>query len=69
MNCLFKAPLHPAFGRPYGVLTMNRRCLICESDAILTKDAAVGIVLLVGIAGGWLRDVHQARQEARSHTF
>ncbi|QRY76910.1 hypothetical protein JVX91_14910 [Pseudomonas sp. PDNC002] len=47
---------------------MNRHCLICESGAILTKDAAVGIVLLVGIAGGWLQAVHQARKDAQGRT-
>lgn len=47
---------------------MSRRCLICESGAILTKDAAVGIVLMVGIASGWLQAVHNVRQKVRSHT-
>ena len=44
---------------------MSRRCLICESNAILTKDAAVGIVLLVGIAGGWLQAI---RKDAPSYS-
>lgn len=45
---------------------MSRRCLICESSAILTKDAAVGIVLMVGIAGGWLLAINQARKDQQS---
>ncbi len=47
---------------------MSRRCLICESSAILTKDAAVSIALLVSIAGGWLQAVHHTRKDARDHT-
>lgn len=41
---------------------MLRRCLICESRAILTQEAAIGIVLLLGLAEGWLRATYATRQ-------
>ena len=47
---------------------MSRRCLICESSAILTKDAAVSIALIMGIGGGWLQAVQQAHKDTQSHT-
>ncbi len=47
---------------------MSRRCLICESSAILTKDAAVSIALIMGIAGGWLQAVQQVNKDTQSHT-
>jgi len=37
---------------------MLRRCLICESRAILPREAAMGIVLLLGLAEGWVRANH-----------
>jgi len=47
---------------------MIKHCLICESGAILIKDATVGIVLLVGIAGAWLQATHQVRKDAQGQT-
>ncbi len=38
---------------------MNRHCLICESRAVMTSDAAKGLALLVGLIDG-------AAQGARS---
>jgi hypothetical protein len=40
--------------------------LICESRAILTQEAAIGIVLLVGLAEGWLRASHSTRKPTPS---
>ena len=37
---------------------MLRRCLISESRAILPREAAMGIVLLLGLAEGWVRSNH-----------
>ena len=31
---------------------MNRQCLICDSSAVLTRDAAKGLALLVGLIDG-----------------
>ena len=31
---------------------MNRQCLICESRAVMTRDAARGLALLVGLIDG-----------------
>ncbi|WP_442112011.1 hypothetical protein [Pseudomonas sp. NUPR-001] len=38
---------------------MNRQCLICESRAVMPRDAAKGLALLVGLIDG-------AAQRARS---
>lgn len=40
---------------------MRRQCLICESAAILTKEAAIGIALLTGTADGFLQGVYRTR--------
>jgi hypothetical protein len=42
---------------------MNRQCLICESKAVLTQDAARGLTLLIGLAGGALRSARKATDE------
>lgn len=34
---------------------MNRPCLICESRAVMTRDAAKGLALLVGLIDGAAR--------------
>ena len=31
---------------------MNRQCLICDSSAVLTRDAAKGLTLLAGLLDG-----------------
>ncbi|MCS9405923.1 hypothetical protein N1E65_31725 [Pseudomonas aeruginosa] len=31
---------------------MNRQCLICDSSAVLTRDAAKGLTLLAGLLNG-----------------
>lgn len=39
---------------------MTRRCLICDSKAILTQDAAKGIALLVSLANSALQGAQAA---------
>lgn len=34
---------------------MNRQCLICESRAVMPRDAAKGLTLLVGLVDGALQ--------------
>lgn len=34
---------------------MNRQCLICESRAVMPRDAAKGLALLVGLVDGALQ--------------
>jgi hypothetical protein len=36
-------------------MTMNRQCLICDSSAVLTRDAAKGLTLLVGLFNGAIK--------------
>ncbi|MCY1551724.1 hypothetical protein D9M68_880710 [compost metagenome] len=43
---------------------MTRRCLICDSKAILTQDAAKGIALLVSLADSALQGVRDANASA-----
>ena len=31
---------------------MNRQCLICDSSAVLTRDAAKGLTVLIGLLNG-----------------
>lgn len=38
---------------------MNRLCLICESKAVLTQEAARGLALPIGLAGGALRNARE----------
>lgn len=38
---------------------MSRHCLICDSSAVLPKDAALGITLLIGILDGVLHGIRQ----------
>lgn len=42
---------------------MNRHCLICESKAVLTQEAARGLTLLIGLAGGALRSAREKTDE------
>lgn len=39
---------------------MNKHCLICESEAVLTRDASKGLALLVGLLAAALRAGQQA---------
>ena len=52
---------------------MRRQCLICESDAILTKKAAIGIALLTGTADGFLQGVYRTHSTSdgtsRAHSI
>ncbi len=34
---------------------MNRQCLICDSSAVLTRDAAKGLTLLAGLFNGAIK--------------
>lgn len=34
---------------------MNRQCLMCDSSAVLTRDAAKGLTLLVGLLNGAIK--------------
>lgn len=43
---------------------MNRHCLICESEAVLTREAAGGLALLVGLLGAVLRGARRAQRES-----
>lgn len=46
---------------------MLRQCLICESRAVLTQEAAMGIALLVGLANGALHGAQNAQQDGQDH--
>lgn len=45
---------------------MNRLCLICDSSAVLTRDAAKGLTLLVGLFNGAIRGT-QRPHEGNDH--
>lgn len=42
---------------------MNRQCLICESRAVITRDAARGLALLVGLIEGAVQGARSAPGE------
>lgn len=44
---------------------MLRQCLICESQAVLTQEAALGIALLVGLANGALHEAQNAQKDGQ----
>ncbi len=44
---------------------MIRQCLICDSQAILTLEAARGIALLIGLADGALRGSQNTHENAQ----
>ena len=46
---------------------MNRQCLICDSSAVLTRDAAKGLTLLIGLLNGAI--VGAQRPHERSGQF
>ncbi|WP_298184256.1 hypothetical protein [uncultured Pseudomonas sp.] len=41
---------------------MNRQCLICESRAVLTRDAAKGLTLLVGLFNGAIKGAQRTHK-------
>lgn len=45
---------------------MNRQCLICESRAVLTRDAAKGLTLLAGLLNGAIKGA-QCTQKGSGH--
>lgn len=47
---------------------MLKRCLVCESRAILPREAAMGIVLLLGLAEGWARANYIHHKPTMVHT-
>lgn len=42
---------------------MNRQCLICESRAVMTRDAARGLALLAGLIDGAVQGARSALGE------
>ncbi|OKS16777.1 hypothetical protein BH607_16795 [Pseudomonas aeruginosa] len=42
---------------------MNRQCLICESRAVITRDAARGLALLVGLIDGAIQEARSAPRD------
>lgn len=42
---------------------MNRQCLICESRAVMTRDAARGLALVVGLNDGAIQGARNAPGE------
>ncbi|HBN8545272.1 TPA: hypothetical protein L3719_000285 [Pseudomonas aeruginosa] len=45
---------------------MNRQCLICDSSAVLTRDAAKGLALLVALLDGAIKGARRPN-EGSSH--
>lgn len=45
---------------------MNRQCLICDSSAVLTRDAAKGLTLLAGLLNSAIKGA-QHQQEGGYH--
>lgn len=41
---------------------MNRQCLICDSSAVLTKDAAKGLTLLAGLLNGAIKGAQRPHE-------
>lgn len=44
---------------------MIRRCLICDSQAVLTLKPAKGIALLIGLADGTVRGAQNTHESAQ----
>lgn len=42
---------------------MNRQCLICDSNAVLTRDAAKGLALLAGLLNGAIKGARRPHEE------
>jgi hypothetical protein len=43
---------------------MSRQCLICESRAVMTREAAKGIALLLGLIDGAIQGARRAPVES-----
>ncbi|HBP5443762.1 TPA: hypothetical protein L6B67_01285 [Pseudomonas aeruginosa] len=43
---------------------MNRHCLICESEAVLTREATRGLALLIGLLGAAMRGAQHNQNES-----
>jgi hypothetical protein len=43
---------------------MNRQCLICDSSAVLTRDAAKGLALLVGLIDGAIKEARRSHEQS-----
>ncbi|MFU7748040.1 hypothetical protein ACNAPF_11280 [Pseudomonas aeruginosa] len=41
---------------------MNRQCLICDSSAVLTRDAAKGLTLLIGLFNGAIKGAQRPHE-------
>ncbi|MBH9296388.1 hypothetical protein [Pseudomonas aeruginosa] len=41
---------------------MNRQCLICDSSAVLTREAAKGLTLLVGLLNGVIKGAQRSHE-------
>lgn len=48
---------------------MLRHCLICDSKAILTREVAKGIALLVSLADSALQGAQKANENAQAPIF
>ncbi|AQZ33439.1 hypothetical protein BHQ29_09155 [Pseudomonas sp. LPH1] len=45
---------------------MSRHCLICESESVLSQEAAAGVALLISLADAAWRGARSTQQEYRS---
>lgn len=45
---------------------MLRYCLICDSKAVLTREAAKGIALLLGLADSALREAQKSNENTQA---
>ena len=43
---------------------MNRQCLICDSSAVLTRDAAKGLTLLIGLFNGAIEGAQRPHERS-----
>lgn len=45
---------------------MSRQCLICDSPAILTRQAAIGIALVIRLANSAVREAQNTNEKKRN---
>ena len=43
---------------------MNRQCLICDSSAVLTRDAAKGLTVLIGLLNGAIEGAQRPHESS-----
>lgn len=43
---------------------MNRQCLICDSSAVLTREAAKGLTLLIGLFNGAIEGAQRPHERS-----